>query len=688
MLVKAKFMNKLTTTTSISKNTKIILLGILMLTVLAYSSAVQNGFVSNYDDNIYILQNELVKDFSWQGIKNMFNPFQDFTMKVTGHYHPITLLTWAIEYHFFGLNATPWHINNIILHLLNILLVFYLIFLLVESEIAGLIAAALFAVHPLNVESVAWITERKNVLYTLFYLAAIIRYVQYAKTKITHPENKSLIQKYFITSIVFFLFDLLCKNQAIIFPAMMILVDYYYDGKFTVKSILRSVPFFAISLAFGLIGLVGHYQGGMINQVPIYSAIDRIFMASYALVFYLVKMFFPVNLSAVYYYPDKVNGLLPVAYYLSFFVIAALGVFILKSKKFRREFIFGSLFFLANIFLVMQLIPICTTIAADRYVYVPYIGLFFIIGKIYHHHIEEKKVNEQYWKVFLIFFTIIILWFAIAVHQRSRVWKDGEVLFTDIINKYPKQSLGYYGRGTVKEARGDYSGAIQDYNNAIRNNATYIEAYYNRGNLKRKYLRDSQGAINDYTNAIRLRPAFDAAYYNRGITKYELNDLEGAIADYTKAIAYNPKMVMAYNSRGFVRFQAGQYQEAMNDYSAALAIHPQSAEVYYNRGILREQLNDIENAFSDYSKAIRFNPDYAEAYLNLGNLKQFSMNDLQGALHDYSEALRIKPDYGAAYNNRGLVKIRMNNPDGCNDLQKAVQAGYSQANELIQKFCR
>lgn len=689
----------------IQKKTKILLSGILLLTVIIYSSAINNGFVTNYDDNIYILQNDLAKDLSWNGIKNMFNPFTDFTLRVTGHYHPLTFLTWAIEYNLFGLNAIPWHIDNIIFHLLNVILVFYLIFLLSKSEVVALIVAALFSVHPMNVESVAWITERKNVLFTLFFLAAVVAYIQYVKTKIAQPEKKSLLRKYYFTTIILFVIDLFCKNQAVMFPFMILLVDYFY-GQFNWKSIWKSVPFFAISLAFGLLALIGHYKGGMINQVPIYTFIDRIFMASYALVFYLIKMFAPLNLSAVYYYPDKINGLLPWEYYLSFFILAAIVAGIFFVKKFKKELVFGSLFFLINIFLVMQLIPICNTIAADRYVYVPYIGFFFIIGKFF---TSEKITDNKNLKIYssLGFFVILFI-FSILTFQRNKMWKDGEILFSDIIIKNPQQSFGYYGRGTVRTEKGNVRGAMEDFTNAIRYNPSDSSSYYNRGNLKRNPLNDYKGAVEDYTAAIRINAGFAVAYFNRAVTKLEMGNVQGALDDYNKVIELHPApkpffgnekksssslnkniLADAYNNRGYLKqHRLNQLQDALSDYNHSIAIQSDNHEAYFNRGLARVFLKDYQGAMNDYDAALRLKPDYAECFNNKGNLKQYVLNDLQGALNDYEEAIRHNPQFALAYLNRGLVKIQLRISDGCNDLSRAVQLGNADAANYLKQYCQ
>ncbi|MEM1391827.1 MAG: serine/threonine-protein kinase [Cyanobacteria bacterium P01_H01_bin.150] len=265
--------------------------------------------------------------------------------------------------------------------------------------------------------------------------------------------------------------------------------------------------------------------------------------------------------------------------------------------------------------------------------------------------------------------------------------------FTQAININPDYVIAYIRRGNAHNDLKDYQEAIKDYTQAIRINPNYALAYYNRGNVRRA-LRENKAAIDDYTEAIRLNPKNADAYNNRGIVYYDLEEYEGAIKDYTEAIKINPSKANAYNNRGNARKSSGDNKGAIKDYTEAIRINPNYAQAYYNRGNTHEDLGDNKAAIEDYTEAIRINPKYVNAYINRG-LAYYNLKDYQTAIEDYTEAIKINPNNANAYYNLGLARSALGNKQAAiDDYRKAAElynqqgkdSDYQDALKQIEKL--
>lgn len=505
---------------------KWLLAGILLITFIAFANTLKNDFITNWDDNTYIINNNDIKNLSFEGIKNLLTGYH------IGNYHPLTMLSFAIEYKLFGLNPRAFHFFNLLFHLINVWLVYRFIILLSKRTEVAAIVAVLFAIHPMHVESVSWISERKDVLYAMFYLASLITYLKY-----TNSNQK----KYLNYSVLFFLLSLLSKSMAVTLPAILILLDYYLDRKPERKTIIEKIPYILLSLVFGLLALKSQGESGAISLAPQFELFDRLFIAGNALLTYCVKLILPINLSAMYDYPVKTNDLLPWIYYLSPFILIAIFLAIIKISTNRKDTIFGTLFFLSTISLVIQVIPFGRAIVADRYTYIPYIGLFYIIGQFYCVIIDSKTDILKRLKPYIKNTAIgIALLLAVLTLNRNKVWKNGLTLFEDVIKKNPNIGYAYFARAEAKDDIKDYHGAISDFTEAIRFDPTFMDAYLNRG-VMRHYVGDNPGAIADFTKAIELNPGNAALYMNRGLCKLDLRSRQEACLDFEKAASLNFK---------------------------------------------------------------------------------------------------------------------------------------------------
>ena len=337
-----------------AEENQIILLAVcalLAITFSAYLPALQNAF-TNWDDPGYILNNEMIRDISPAGLGNIFTSFHQYL------YKPLVILSFAIEYHFFGLAPFPYHLTNIIFHLFNCALVFWLLKKTSNNLHVALIAALLFGIHPLHVESVAWVTERKDVLSAFFFLSALIFYHAYR----THQKRS-----YYYLSLAVFILSLLAKPMGITLPAVLMLMDYYWERRLSRRLFTDKIIFFVIAVFFMWMNKAAYEFSPNKYIMPLEISWDSFFVANYGILFYLYKMILPLRLSCLYAYPIETGFSLPLIFLLSPFIVAILAVLVVASVRLTRKIAFGVVFFIITVFPVLQLFPTGPAMVADGY---------------------------------------------------------------------------------------------------------------------------------------------------------------------------------------------------------------------------------------------------------------------------------------------------------------------------------
>ena len=497
--------------------------GILLLTVILYANSLQNKVLYGWDDGEYI-QNEDIQKFR---IDKFFSTFY------LGMYQPLAVTTFSLNYLAAGDNPAPYHAINLLLHLINIALVFYFLSLITRKIWMSGLIALFFAIHPMHVEAVSWIATRSNGLYSLFYLLALIYFFKFRKIN----SNKHLA-----LSLVFFLLSLFSKSMAVTLPLVLILMDWYLDKKIIKKKLIVLLPYFVLSIVFGIIGIYASSSFGHIRNLQVdYTILDRIIILCYSVIFYFIRTFIPVNLSAVYTYPEKMeSGMLPWEFYGAALLLIGLILFIVFTKYKRREILFGSLFFILTISVVLPLVWSRMYMLADRYTYLPHIGIFFILGSVTNEVFTNKKqIYRRIKPVYITVLSGLILWFSFSTFQRNKVWENALTLTTDIIQNERSNadmSVGYFFRGNIRDRNGDYNGALKDFDKAIELNPGYTLAYNNRGIIK-GIKGELEAALEDFNKALEYEPEYRDGYYNRGNVKYYLEWRQEACMDWQKAAA-------------------------------------------------------------------------------------------------------------------------------------------------------
>lgn len=653
---------------TISDNWKLI--GVFLLTFLVFFPMFRNELL-NWDDGRYITNNLLIRQLSFKQVIVYFTQYFD------GHYHPLTLLSLAIDYKISGENPLAFQITSMILHLLNVYLVYYFVKTLLKNKNWALIVAVLFGIHTMQVESVVWMSERKNLLYTAFFFGSLICYLRYI-------EKNNI--KIYLLSILLFIFSALSKVMAISLLPTLFIIDIYYKRNFKSKAVcLDKIPFLVIGFVFGLIAIWAQNTTWGAYDKPPFNFIERIPIAAYSFTQYFLKLIVPFKLSAFYPYPDKINGTLP--WYLWLWLIPAIIYLIALIKTFRQRGVefFALAFFGANIFLLIKLfdIPIGDNLLGDRYVYIPSVGLFLLVPYYF-----SKLKKAQPIKVAKVGITIYFIFLSVFTFSRTKVWKDDFTLFNDVIQKYPNVSLAYNNRGMGYNERGEFKNALADFNKAIQLKPQSKNAYLNRGALYAK-TGEINNALKDFNRVILMNPKDTVAYLNRGIAFAQIENWEKAINDYTRAIELCPDYYLIYANRGVALGSAGEYNRALTDFNKTIDLMPNYPNVYFNRANLWAQQNSFSNAIIDYSKAIELNPEYTRAIINRGQ-SYFTINDFDKAISDFSMAIKRSPQNASLYYKRGLCYLQLNTKaEAKKDFIMAQKLGLNinseQINNLINK---
>ena len=550
-----------------------ILLAILAITFVSFSSILNNGFL-NWDDNFHLVGNRSVRFFD---IKHMF------TSTVNENYIPLTILSFAIEHHFFGLNPFIYRLDNLLLHLVVTGLVF-LFALQVGLTVRGAtFAALLFGIHPMHVESVAWVTERKDVLYAAFYMGALCSYWRYLEDK--------RIKSYLLT-IVLGMLSILAKPMALSLPLILFVCDWLKGRKFNLKVFYEKVPYFLYIIPIAWITF------SLNKRIPGDNLIEGALIWVWTATFY-IKKFFSLFIFIPWYSLPKPVSISNFHYASSLIILFFLLICLARYRK-NRWLIFASLFYFVSIFLLLRCDISDPQIVADRFMYLPSVGICVLLG------VSWERISGNLKKRGVAFrnagcFCLILLFSVLCVktYFQSEIWEDDVNLWSYVINKSPNNAdkanyVAYTKRGTAYDDQGEYELAMADYNKALgiisEDNSDKAKIYHHRGVA---YLGQNNYdlALDDFSKALDINPNFAEAYNSRGIMYGMTGDYELALDGFNKAIAINSGFIEAYNNRGIIYYDLGSYDLALADFNKALKIDSNCVQAKNNRERVYEILD-------------------------------------------------------------------------------------------------
>jgi protein O-mannosyl-transferase len=555
--------------------TLLVAIGTAVFTFLIYLPALQNSFVF-WDDNTYIYENRLITSFDWKFIKWSFTEF------AADNWHPLTWISHALDYAVWGLNSMGHHLTSIFFHALNTFLVTLLTARLLKSTgrdslpgrvlsgnvalTAAIVTGLLFGVHPLHVESVAWVSERKDVLSVFFFLLSLLTYLRYSAHPVATENPRSIntfpvtsfFQKYYLLSIAFFLLGILSKPMVVTLPVVLLLLDWYPLKRFTnsrglVSVLPEKIPFFLLSLSSTVVTLFAQKSAlASVTGLPFSS---RLLSAAKSLMAYIEKMLWPADLIPFYPYPVTISifsmeYLIPV---LILIIITAACLYALKANK-QKIWLTVWGYYVITMLPVIGIIQVGKQELADRYTYLPSIGPFVLAGVaagMLFTFLQKRKAVLKTVSLSISFFMLFCLSYATV--RQIGVWKDSITLWNHEIEVLAKRP-------------------------------------------DRQYLYLS------------------IPFYNRGVIYADQGNPDMAIADFTMAIYLSPIDYITYHLRGAVYASKGMYEQALNDFNSSLYLKPGGSDIHYSRAAVLMRLSRYGEALYDLNEAIRLSPEPSAWY--------------------------------------------------------------------------
>ena len=719
----------------IASHRGVLCLLLAIATILAYSRTFQNGFV-NYDDADYVTANKQVQQgLTLDGIKWAFT---------TGHasnWHPLTWVSHMVDVRLFGLNAAGHHATSLALHVANTLLLFWFLNVATGSKWRSAMVAALFALHPLHVESVAWASERKDVLSAFFFLLTLCFYSihararcsdlkaecssssattpsLHAKTQRRQEEGKSansdlevgssksdggrwtlngrgseLNVGSYTLSLLCFALGLMSKPMLVTAPFVLLLLDYWpfkrIDLKhgFSIKQagtlILEKLPFFLLAGASSVVTYFVQREGGAVSVALTVG--QRLANAAVAYVRYLRKTVWPDDLSVLYPHPGSWPAWQVVAAAILLVTITA-GVLHLAHKQWHgkewRPLLVGWFWFLGMMVPVIGIVQVGIQSMADRYTYLPIIGLFFgIIWTIAEHRGGERSSSERPQTrgravrapIAQTAFSPARSWIglcalcvlAMLAFRQVGYWRDTETLFTRAVQVTKDNYLAYNNLGYHYSGKGKIAESMQFYEKSLRIKPDYEDALNNMGYALAKLGRHRE-AIPYYERALRVRPKHVEVHNNLGNALSELGEMEAAIEHYRFALSQKSDHADAHNNLAIALAMKGQFPEAISHFERTLSLNPTNAGAHSNLGNAYAIQKQFEKAIQQYEKALKLNPQDSQAHNNLGNVLM-QQDRTAEALQHYEISLRLNPNNPEGHYNLGMALLRQSKSGEANE---------------------
>jgi tetratricopeptide (TPR) repeat protein len=694
--------------------------GIALAVCVSFFPALENDFV-NWDDEVNFTRNPHYRGLSPENLKWMVTD-------TAGHYMPVTWFTLGLDYVLWGMDARGYHATNLLFHMANAVLFYHLLLALLGgmARWAAAGGALFFALHPLRVESVAWITERRDVVSGVFFLLSILAYLR---------MQEGPRAKWYGISVACFALSLLSKAMGMALPLVLLALDLHpLRRTLSRKIFVEKIPYFLLMAGSILLTNLAQRDVGAMYEAAQFGWVDRLVQPGYRVCFYLWKLIVPLDLSPLYQF-QRVKNAIDLKYILCGLAAIAItaALWLLRRRwpaGLAAWFCYGAL-----LGPVIGLIQVGPHFAADRNTYLSLLPAAVLAGGLLVGARRPVAVGAA----------LVLAVLGSLSFQQTKIWKDSNALWNHAVRVGPEQYLVHIFHGYTRMGEGDVDGALASYERALQLNPRFAEGYLSRGSAREKkgdleggladcekalalnprlpkaynnraILRtsggDHEGAIADCSRAIELDPRLPDPWTNRGVAKGRKGDLEGAIADCTQAIALDARTPDAYTNRAVAHARKGDFEAAMADCERAIKLDPRDPKGWLQRSAIRTARSDLEGAIADATHAIRLSPRSAEGYVKRGDARRAKKEvdgaiadyreaekvdprsfeahaslgilcagkgDLDGAIAGYTAALAIQPRLAATWNNRGLARM------GKNDLAGAV-ADFTEALKIEPRF--
>jgi protein O-mannosyl-transferase len=596
-----------------------ICLFLLISTFFVYSQVQYYDFI-NLDDPLYITENLNLKEgltpesFIWA-----------FTTSYDGNWFPITWLSHLLDYHLFGINPQGHHLTSLLFHIANVLILFIVLFRMTGALWKSAFVATLFAFHPINIESVAWVAERKNVLSSFFWMLTLLAYSYYVR-------KANLINYSFV--VLFFVLGLMSKAMLVTLPFVLLLVDYWPLDRFKkIKTyklfrlknhssfnylLLEKIPLLILSLGSCITTFILQKNGGSVRPEDLFSLQARIINSLVSYVKYLELMVLPKDMSIFYPHP----GDLPILKGVIFGIILFLITFIVLKRVHRMPYLpIGWFWYLGTLVPVIGLVQVGGQAMADRYAYIPLIGIFIMV--VWGLSQLMEKWRHRY-KVLIFLSLIYIPTLMVLTWNQLNHWKNSISIFSHAIS-------------VTKDEYPDFALVHNNLGRALRH-------------------KNIDLAIQHYNKAIMINPRYALPHYNLGNALYKEKHIEEAISHFESSIRLNPNFYNSHYNLGTALLNKGRVDDAIRHFMIAIKLKPDFADTYFNLGAALLSQQNVEEAIIQYKAAIKLKPNFPVAHLNLGHALYKNSNYEDAILH-YRTALKLNPNLTVA---KGSLKRAIN----------------------------
>ncbi|OGJ55655.1 hypothetical protein A2706_00100 [Candidatus Peribacteria bacterium RIFCSPHIGHO2_01_FULL_51_35] len=570
-----------------------VAIAIVLLCIAIFGLHLGNDFVL-LDDGILIFRNPFIAQLTPWSLKMIFTTYDPEL------YVPLTLFTYQIEHLLFGFKPFFFHLDNLLLHIANALLVLTITYKISRKNLAlAAFVAILFAIHPLHTEAVLWASARKDTLSALFFLLSMDAFLRYRSR-----ENK----KWYIGSIVFFLLALLSKVSVIMLPFIFLMLDVR-DKRPLKKSLLEQIPYFVLAMIFGIVAILGKTK-----NIAGSDPLTTLLLAMKSTVFYIAKLFVPLQLSVIYPQTDPVSLMAPefIAIILG---CIALAIIFFVSLRYAKDVAFGLAFF------GLMLIPNYSNFlknnffyfASDRYAYLASVGFFLAIGAVLVPFVQKKSTIAA-----SAFLTVIVI-FSGLTFVHGKTWKNSEALYRNVLDNYPRSGVALNNLGDVLMKQDDAAAAKEYFEQALEVSPGLLQAHLNLGNVYRAE-NALDKAVEEYRMFIRIA---------------EQKDVMG------------PEDMAGYYFLGETLESMGKHQESIRQFEIATEKGPEFAETFFNLGLQYQKRDRTNEAVKIFEQAVRVDPLYARAHYHLAGVYGETGN-IAGAIRELEIVLRLDPANAAA----------------------------------------
>ncbi len=631
----------------------IICLLLVVATLAVYWQVLDNDFV-NYDDNEYVTENiHVQKGVTFDSLT------WAFTSSHSDNWHPLTWISHMIDCQLYGLNARGHHLTSLLFHVANTLLLLLVLVRMTGSLWQSSFVAALFALHPLHVESVAWVAERKDVLSTFFMMLTVWAYILYVK--------KREVKRYLLV-VLFFVLGLMSKPMLVTLPFILLMLDFWplgrlcllHDTRYVVtgqhtnertdifRLVLEKVPFFALAVGSSVVTFIVQERGGAMEALKTYSLQTRIVNAFVAYIEYIMSMIWPVKLAVLYPHPG--NSLPLWKGVVAGVALVLITILVIRKARKIPYLAVGWLWYVVTLIPVIGIVQVGLQAMADRYTYITLIGLFVIIAW----GAKDLLSKWLYRKMCLGTLAAILLpVLMVLTWKQVQNWENSITLFKHTLKHTSNNLVIHNNLGNAFDKQDRTEEAIEQYYQALRIMPDYEKAHYNLGIAFDKQDRTEE-AIEQYYQALRLKPDYAEAHNNLGNAFDKQDRTEEAIEHFLQALRLRPDYAKAHYNLGNALGKHGRTEEAIEHYFQVLRIKPDYVDVHNNLAVALVRKGNIKEAIVHFREELRINPDFAQAHYNLG-VAYGSSGMHKEAIEAYKHVIRIDPDFTKAYNSLGVA---------------------------------